>query len=351
LIADIWGADGAAQIVMPGDDGNWTYYDEFLEAVFAQITENDMTEGLDFEIWNEPDLTDVFWQRDQAQYLEMWGHAFPKIRAAFPDMPIIGPCSSSQPSTSNTWYAEYYPFVKSNDSVPDYYCWHEEAGGDDVTTDIENNIAALEFYGLPQNPVILNEYAVPSEQVPGSTVWYIAQLERYNTSGLRGNWASGYSLHDYFANLLGKPDATEDCTTSSCETSTGYWGNGEYNIYKYYNLNMTGTRVQTVRSPDALFDIYATREGTDASTVKMLCGSRLTSGTWDILVTGLDAVGLPAEGTITIHSYQFNWPNGEFGDVPTPVDQGTYAHTYSNNELVFYVSPNTTTGYAFEFVP
>lgn len=114
---------------------------------------------------------------------------------------------------------------------------------------------------------------------------------------------------------------------------------------------MTGTRVQTVRSPDTLFDIYATREGTSVSTVKMLCGSRLTSGTWDILVTGLEAVELPAEGTITIHSYQFNWPNDEFGDVPAPVDQGTYPHTYSNNELVFYMSPNTTTGYAFEFVP
>ena len=335
---------------MPGDNGNWTYYDDFLTSLFNAITDNDMTDGLDFEIWNEPDLTDVFWQRDEAQYLEMWGYAYPLIRAALPGVPIIGPCSSSQPSTSNSWYEQYYPFVLSNSSIPDIYCWHEETSGDDVATDVTNNNAAIAQYGLPDKPIIINEYGVKSEQVPGTAAWYISRLERYNVTGLRGNWDSGYALHDFFASLLGKPGAVENCTTSACETSTGYWPNGEYNIYKYYNLNMSGERVQTIGSPDKLFDIYATRDGSDSSTVKMLCGSRLTDGTWDILVTGLDAVGLPASGNVTVQAYQFNYVDGEFGDVPQPVNQGTNPHAYTDNQLVFYVSPNTTTGYAFEFV-
>jgi hypothetical protein len=352
LVADLWGADGTAKIAMPGDNGDWTYYDQFLSALFTQIKNNGMTAGLDFEIWNEPDLSNVFWQRTESQYLQMWGHAYPQIRASLPGVNIIGPCTSSQPSTSNSWYAQYYPFVKSNNTVPDLYCWHEETSGDDVAVDVANNNAAIAHYGLPTKPVIINEYAVQSEQVPGTAAWYIARLERTNTIGLRGNWASGYSLHDFFANLLGKPGATEDCTSATgCATSTGYWPNGEYQIYKYYNLQMTGTRVQTTGSPDGKFDIYATRSGTTASSVKMLCGSRLTAGTWDILVTGLSAVGLPSSGSITIHARQFNYVNGTFGDVENPVDQGTNAHTYSNDQLVFYVSPNTTTGYAFEFVP
>ncbi|KAH7007690.1 glycoside hydrolase family 39 protein [Ilyonectria destructans] len=348
LVADLWGADGTAKIAMPGDNGDWASFDQFLNTLFASITGNNMIDGLDFETWNEPDLTGVFWQRDQAQYLQMWAHAYPRIRAALPNTPIVGPCSSSQPSTSNSWYAQYYPFVLSNHSVPDIYCWHEEASGDDVARDIQNNAAALSHYGLPANPVIINEYGVLNEQNPGSSAWYISRLERYNTTGLRGNWASGYSLHDYFGNLLGKPGATQDCTSSACNTTAGYWGNGEYNVYKYYNLNMTGQRVQTIGSPDNLFDIYATRDG--KKSVKMLCGSRLTSGTWDILVTGLDAIGLPSAGTITIQAYQFNYVDGQFGNVPAPVNQGTYPHTYSGNQLVFYVSPDTTTGYAFEFV-
>ncbi|KAH7134537.1 hypothetical protein B0J13DRAFT_528640 [Dactylonectria estremocensis] len=68
----------------------------------------------------------------------------------------------------------------------------------------------------------------------------------------------------------------------------------------------------------------------------MLCGSRLTSGTWDIRVTGLDAIGLPSAGTITIQAYQFNYVNGRFGNVAAPLNQGTYPHTYTGNELVFY---------------
>ena len=82
----------------------------------------------------------------------------------------------------------------------------------------------------------------------------------------------------------------------------------------------------------------------------MICGSRLTAGLWDILVTGLDAVGLPSSGKITIQAYQFNYAGGAYGNVPHPVNQGTYSHSYSNNELLFDAGPNTTTSYAFEFV-
>lgn len=151
---------------MPGDNGDWSFYDQFLDAVFTFIKDNGMTDGLEFEIWNEPDLTNVFWQRDQGQYLDMWGRAFAQIRAALPDTPIIGPCSSSQPSSSNNWYAQYYPFVLSNNSVPDIYCWHEETNGDDVARDIDNNESLLRQLGLPSKPVNINEYGIPSEQNP-----------------------------------------------------------------------------------------------------------------------------------------------------------------------------------------
>jgi hypothetical protein len=80
-------------------------------------------------------------------------------------------------------------------------------------------------------------------------------------------------------------------------------------VYKYYNLNMTGHRVQTTGSLDGLFDIYATA-GTTYNSVKMLCGSRGKDATWDILVTNLDKVGYSSSGTINIHAYQFNYPRG-----------------------------------------
>jgi hypothetical protein len=38
-----------------------------------------MTDGLIIDIWNEPDLT-YFWNRDQTQYLQMWGRTFYRLR-------------------------------------------------------------------------------------------------------------------------------------------------------------------------------------------------------------------------------------------------------------------------------
>lgn len=333
---------------MPGDNGDWTSYDNFLKALFTNINENNMTPGLDLEIWNEPDLNNVFWQRDQAQFLQMWGHGYAKIRTEFPNVPIVGPCTSSQPSTSNGWYQQYYPFIKSNNSVPDIYCWHEETPGDDVQNSIANNEAALANYGLPTKPTIINEYGIPEEQVPGTDIWFISRFERTNTRGLRGNWASHYSLHDYFAHLLGKPGADANCQSTSCETSSGYWGNGEYGVYKYYATSMTGNRLATTGSADNLFDVYATA-GSTADSIKILAGSRMRAGSWNIVVKNLDAFGLPPSGTITIHTWHFTFANGIFGNEP-PSDQGNFDHPYTNNELVFNVGPDSTTGYAFEFV-
>jgi hypothetical protein len=345
LIADLWGADGTSKIAMPGDIGDWSSYNEFLTALISAINDNDMSPYLDLEIWNEPDLTDLFWQRDQTQYLQMWGRGYTTLRDAFPHNSIIGPCSSSQPSSSNTWLKNYLQYIKSDDSVPDYFCWHLETGGDDLEYTLPAWDALLSQYDVPQRPIICNEYAIQSEQQPGGATWFISRLERYEIQGLRGNWAPNGS-YDYFAGLLGKPNAE---TGAYSPTQAGYWNNGEYNVYKYYNLNMTGNRIQTVGSPDGLFDVYATA-GTTENSVKMICGSRLTAGTWDILVTGLSAVGFPSSGTITIQAYQFNYDGGSLGNVPYPVNQGTYPHSYSNNELVFYVSPTETTSYAFEFV-
>lgn len=40
---------------------------------------NGATAGLSIDIWNEPDLT-AFWNRPQAQYLQMWGRTWHRLR-------------------------------------------------------------------------------------------------------------------------------------------------------------------------------------------------------------------------------------------------------------------------------
>jgi hypothetical protein len=81
LIHDLWGADGTqnATAPYPGDDGDWTSWDEYLTQWISDMNANDAIGGLEVDIWNEPDLT-YFWNRDQEQYLQMWGRTYARLR-------------------------------------------------------------------------------------------------------------------------------------------------------------------------------------------------------------------------------------------------------------------------------
>jgi hypothetical protein len=78
---DMWGADGtrASSISYPGDDGNWTSYDNFLTQFIADIKHNGMEDNIVVDIWNEPNGSN-FWHRDQSQYLEMFGRAYYRLK-------------------------------------------------------------------------------------------------------------------------------------------------------------------------------------------------------------------------------------------------------------------------------
>jgi hypothetical protein len=198
----------------------------------------------------------------------------------------------------------------------------------------------LNTYKLPRKPINIDEYATFAEQNPAGITWWISQLERENAIGLRGNWLSGTQLHDFMASLLGKPAPTNP-------TSAGYWPNGEWQVYKYYNQQMTGYRVGTSPSADLLIDTYAT-VGTDK--VRILSGVRITTGTWQLTVKGLSKVGLPKSGSLSIQTWGFPFTGGHMGEVDQPTDLGIVAHTYSGDSVTFPIyQTDTTTSYAFEF--
>lgn len=81
LMHDLWGADSlqSPDFSYPGGNGDWTSYDDFLTQVFSDITEYNMADGLDIDIWNEPDISG-FWNAAQEQYLAMWNRTYLRIR-------------------------------------------------------------------------------------------------------------------------------------------------------------------------------------------------------------------------------------------------------------------------------
>lgn len=221
-----------------------------------------------------------------------------------------------------------------------------ESGGGDLISAHGGLVSLLEQYNLPSRPININEYATFDEEVPAGSAWFISQLERINAHGLRGNWLSGYKLHDFMASLVSKPNALSNYDPQGKD----YFPNGDYQVYKYYNGKMTGHRVGTVPSSDMKLDAYAT-VGEDGW-ARVLVGVRITKGTWNLKLDSLSSLGLPTSGTLDVHTYGFpvvsQYPH--FGEIDGPIDLGWYGHDYSGDTVSFPVyQTDVHTAFAFEF--
>ena len=310
-----------------------------------------MTDGLIFDIWNEPDLGTVFWGRSQDQYNQMWGRTFAKVRQAFGTSVLIsGPSTSGEPGIGNgwghAWNQNFASFVKANGTEPDQWAWHMETGGSSMNQAYAGFKDLINKYGLTggKTPVNINEYAVFDEQVPSGAAWWISQLERFNANGLRGNWLSTGQLHDFLASLLSKPGAPSQYS----QTGTGYYPNAEWQLYKYYATNMTGYRVATDASSDLALDVYSTVDKTKRK-VKLIVGVRLQTGTWYVKLDKLSSLGLPSSGTLNIQTYGFV-DQGHYGQYNGPDNRGVYGHAYSGDSVTFPIyQTDKTSAFAFEF--
>nr|POE85119.1 hypothetical protein CFP56_68688 [Quercus suber] len=348
---DIWGTDHAnSSTIWPGDGGNFDNYDAFLNQLLADMKANGMLANTVFDIWNEADGS--FWARGQQQWIDTYVRTHKRIRrdTSLRALAISGPSHASQPDPNNTWWTNWLKQIKGNSTIPDQYSWHIEGDINNPIDDLQTNNATfanmLSSAGMAQPKLVnINEYAVFDEQVSSAAAWWISRLERYDAVGLRGNWLSGYALHDFMASLLGKPNGGTD---SYSYTANGYYPNGEYQVYKYYNQNMTGTRAGTSGTGDRLMDVYAT-VGTD--NVRVLTGVRLQIGTWYITINKLSAIGLPTSGNLNIHTWGFV-DKGHYGEVDAPTDRGYYSHPYSGDTVTFPVyqtNEDKFTAWGFEF--
>lgn len=257
---------------------------------------------------------------------------------------ISGPSTASTPSPTNTWWTAFASFAATNRSIPDQWTYHMESGSGDLLTAHGGLTTLLKTYSLPSKPLNINEYGVYDEQVPAGSAWWIAQLERINAIGVRGNWLSGSQLRDFLASLLSKPGAPGTYSA----TGTGYFPNGDYQVYKYYNKNMTGYRVGTLPSADGKLDAYAT---VGSATAVVLVGVRVATGTWTLQLDNLSAVGLPTSGTLNVQTWGFPVvADVHYGEVDGPTDLGVYGHPYTGNSVSFPVyQVDKTTAYAFQF--
>ncbi|CAH0052002.1 unnamed protein product [Clonostachys solani] len=333
--SDLWGAQGGAPegFPFPGDNGDWSEMEKFLRQIVADVKEHNMIDGVVFDLWNEPDL-DTFWDRPWSQYVEYFVRATQLLRAEYPEVKISGPSSAHSPHVDSENWRAWLSGVSAGNAVPDIYSWHQIGAWErEPDTTVPALKSLLAEYNLPERPIDVNEYAWPDEQNPANSAYYLAQLERHDIRGLRANWGGGPTLHDYMGYLI-------------WNNGNGYFPNGEWQLYKYYG-SMEGERVVTSAASDLKFDVFAVKT---ADRLKLLAGTRTVQARYDIKVTGLDQLGLPDAGSVTVQRYQFDWA-GKDVYIHDKLDVGTYTYEYSGNEFIIpHDPPTSSTAFAYEIL-
>jgi len=327
---DLWGADGTTNQGFPGDNGNWTQFDNFVNQLISDVKANNMT--VEWDLWNEPDLSG-FWGRSQSQYLQMWSRFHAAVRANLPGQLIVGPSTANPPSSSNTWWTTYLNHVKANNVAPDIYSWH--AIPHDPVTAVGNADSTIAAAGLTNTrPYQINEYAGREQQNPGGGAWFISRLERAGADGLRSNWGGGPSLHDYAANLLTKNNSGQ------------YLPLGEWFMYRYYG-SQTGNVVNLV--PGTNTDGLATKDNA-ARNAKILIGSNGNTGNVTVNLNRLDTTSVVENGRVRAVVQRIPYDNGAAVTGPTTVSDTTL--TVSNNAASVTV-PYTSAqdGYTITLLP
>ena len=295
---DLWGADGTSSPRFPGDNDDWTDYDNFLTRLIADVKATGVP--VQWDIWNEPNLA-MFWDRSQAQYFELWRRTYQRLRADMPGTLIVGPSHAGVPTTSTSWWTQFLDHVRANNAVPDIFSWHS-LPGDPVANVAEAN-RSLDARGIAHpRPYQINEYGAPDEQNPGDGSWYIARLERSGADGLRANWASAGNLHNDLGNLLTRNAAGQ------------HLPKGEWWVYRYY-AGQTGQIVST--TPSLAYDAFATR---NAGVAKVLVGGGGTSGTLAVKLNRVDSVNnLVADNRVRVRVQRIPYDSGRAVAGPTTV--------------------------------
>lgn len=72
-----------------------------------------------FEVWNEPNLKDLFWSGTQEEYFKLYQHAAQAVKSVNPDYKIGGPASAG-----NFWIAETIEFCEDNAVPLDFVSTH-----------------------------------------------------------------------------------------------------------------------------------------------------------------------------------------------------------------------------------
>lgn len=86
-----------------------------------------------FEVWNEPNLKDLFWTGDQAEYFKLYAATARAIKSVSPGYRVGGPATAA-----HAWVPETISFARQSGAPLDFVSTHEY-GVDGLGLDVDGN--------------------------------------------------------------------------------------------------------------------------------------------------------------------------------------------------------------------
>lgn len=280
-LSDLWGADGSqtSDLKYPGDSNDWSSWDAFIQAVIDGLaTASLAAQNTSIQIWNEPD-TKSYWPGEAATFYEAFSRASDTLHQSKlgTAVKLWGPSIDSAPDSSNVWLSGFFDFLKDKGAshMPDVWDWHiKRDTNNDPLLNFQNFQDAIK-QRLPSVAAYEagnSEYGTSAQQGPGYSAYYLSRYSQAKIHGIRSNYASGASYHDYLTELLSPPAFPGDA----------YSETGEYWTYKTYADISSGSsrRCNSTTAPDGVLASYATCNGTGGAV--FIGGPRVFNGDIDV---------------------------------------------------------------------
>lgn len=298
VLSDLWGAEGVSLKPgdpYPGDGGDWSNYEQFLIQVVNDVKAAGMRPNqIQYEIWNEPDFSEVYFPRPQAQYEELWRRGVRTIRRLDPHARITGPTFTRLTTTGPSWHMDdWLDMVTRSGTAPDILSWHDLIPGKDPVTQADLARDLLAERHLDHVQLEINEYPPNTGLDPGFNAWYVARFQR---SRIDYGVLAIYGACCMFPQLDGLLTQEGD----------QFFTTGRWWLYERY-ASVTGALV-SVR-PDAVVDAVA---GTDPRQhrARIVIGNNVGDG------SSLGTLSVTVEGIPTARRYL-----GRRGRIPVRVER------------------------------
>ncbi|MEG4855801.1 beta-xylosidase [Microcoleus sp. K1-B6] len=328
VVSDLWGYGS--------NPNGWPYQNyPAWEAFIRQLAQQNKGKKIIWDVWNEPDLKNPFWNGSREQFFETYKRAYKILREELGPSAIIG--GPSITNYNKGYLTAFLNYCKANKLEVNFLAWHELNDTmilfvDDHVIDAKRNFQQSPSYKeLNLQKIYVNEIVGNLAQYqPGDILGYLYNLEYAKADGAcRACWESKgpNKVSNCFNNTL-----SGMVTPNTFEPRAAWWA------YKAY-ADGVNSRVQSWSNNNRLVALAS--KSNPEGKAQILLGyfdPNFSSATTVTLTLGnLEQLGIQRGQKITLKLEKI--PNNQEGAVPKLVTVKEESFSVGSGSLA-YVIPN-----------